>query len=308
MKKLSALLISLLVLVCSAADAFADGDTASLTLRPQQPQTETGQKITMQLTVEQCSHPLIGCLLYLELAEGYQLDAIRSGADIETSELSYSCDGAQLILMYLDNEVGSSPAPSGAVLAEIVLAAAKPGEGAPLRCTETDVVGGSTGGNVQLETSVSVGSVQVTGQPVDQPVQQPFYVEAGGDKQPLQEQPSAGAGSAGTAQGDPAASSEDTGTQSVPSANFGSAGAQSGSAVPEEPPAGDSRAANAPAAAPADSGPAEQTPDADGQAAHTAPWPWIAGGGLLALAAAAAAAVYGKTRRARKDTPRPPKP
>lgn len=182
----------LLIALASGFAVFAEGGTiTSLTLQPKQTQLKTGQVLEMLLIVEQTDLPVVGCALQFTLMDGYQFDSLQAGPDIEASELSYSFDGSSIVLLYMDDDLGSSPAGAGAQLAVISLAAVSACETEPLSCTMADVVGGDFNETVQMEADIAVGTAIVTGQEVARPTPLPHYVEAGGEEQPMPEQPAA---------------------------------------------------------------------------------------------------------------------
>lgn len=187
--RVTAVFLLLIVLAASFAVFAEGGSMTSLTLQPRQAQLETGQLLDMVLAVEQTDLPVVGCALHLTLTDSYQFDSIKAGSDIEKSELSYSYDGSEIILLYMDDDLGGSPAGAGAQIAVISLAAVAACETAPLSCTLADVAGGDLDETVQMEADVSVGTAVVTGQQTARPAPPPHYVEAGGEEQPMAEHP-----------------------------------------------------------------------------------------------------------------------
>ncbi len=171
--------------VWSALPAAAANGTAQLLFQPQQTEVQTGQTVTLSVTVEQCTLPLAGARLTMTFADGYQFDSVQAGSGIAESELSYSYLGDRMVLLYLDDGNGAAPIPAGTEWAQVTVKALKESSGPPLLCAEKETVGAQGNDVLQLDTEVIVGSVTVTGTAVVEPTPVPHYSEAGAEKQEL---------------------------------------------------------------------------------------------------------------------------
>lgn len=268
-------LLGMLIILTNIWFVFAeDGTQTGLTLQPQQDTVETGRTVELTLTVEQTDQPLVGCMLQFTAADGYQFDSLRAGPDIQASELSYSFDGEIIVLLYIDNDLGNSPAGEGSRLAVISLTAVEETEAAPLVCTATDVVGGNLQQTTHMDVTVSAGMVKVTGPAVQLPAPTPHYAEEGGEPQPMPEQP---AQNLATPELPPAAGDE-------PAQEIQVDGGQNweASAKPSDP-----EPAAWEAGSPASQAVAETQQEETVQT-QKALWPWL----IAALAAAAAAVIW----------------
>lgn len=178
-KILSGWLVSVIALSVMCLCAFAEESSAVLRLKSSETKVKTGDTVKLTVIVEQTDQPLLGVLLDLEMAEGFQFSDVVPGKDIETNELSYHFTGSELIVVYMDNDVGGSAARQGAELMEIRLTAVSPVSGQPLNCLQTDVVGGTRTTDIQMAASLEMDSVTAKGEEVVTEAPQPIFVEEG---------------------------------------------------------------------------------------------------------------------------------
>ena len=212
-----------LCLFCALPARGAEG-TAAIDFSPLSAEVGTGETVTLSVTVKECSLPVAGAGLTLEVADAYRFSSAQAGSGIRPSEFSYSYSGSQLILLYIDDDVGDTPAGAGAELAQITLTAAAESADAPLRCTKTDVAAAVGDDYTALDTAVSFGALRAVGEPVAAATPEPHYVE---ESQPPQALPD-GADLGGDAAGGNAAAGDTAGND---------AGNDAGGTVPPATPA-----------------------------------------------------------------------
>lgn len=169
-KQIPALLAGTALLLCGALPASAAETAVSYEAVPQQEQVSTGDTVEISIRCTEAELDPSGVSLTLQVADGYAFSDAAAGGDIQGGEFSYSYRDGRLILLYLDNAGGDSPVTPGQELATVTLVAGQAGSGAPLNCLEVDsaAVDGS-GRVVSQEGSLDVGSLTVSGQPVDLP-------------------------------------------------------------------------------------------------------------------------------------------
>lgn len=179
-KHMLAVLTAAAILTVSALPVAAAGETAQFDATPDTTQISTGDTVTLSVRCTQADLDPAAAVLTFAVGENYVFTEARTGADISLGELSYSYQNGQLVLLYLDNAGGGSPLAAGGEMATITLQAASAAEGEPMTCTETDVSAvGADGNAISLQGSTQVGSVTVTGDPVEVMTPAPVVVDEG---------------------------------------------------------------------------------------------------------------------------------
>lgn len=85
----------------------------------------------------------------------------------------------EIIAVYMDNDVGGSAAGQGTEILTLDLVAVSPTAAEPITFLSTDVVGGTTTTDIQMDASATADQVNVTGVTVEIPTSEPVLVEDG---------------------------------------------------------------------------------------------------------------------------------
>ena len=115
----------------------------------------------------------------MRIADGFQFSSLSAGSGIEQSELSYNYIEGEIIAVYMDNDVGGSAAGQGTEILTLDLVAVSPTAAEPVTFLSTDVVGGTTTTDIQMDASATADQVNVTGVTVEIPTSEPVLVEDG---------------------------------------------------------------------------------------------------------------------------------
>lgn len=167
-----------LATVC-AFPVLASGNTTQLALHSNQTTVETGKTVQLSLTINATDQPILGASFDMRIADGFQFSSLSAGSGIEQSELSYNYIDGEIIAVYMDNDVGGSAAGQGTEILTLGLVAVSPTTAEPITFLSTDVVGGTTTTDIQMDASAMVDQVNVTGATVEIPTPKPVLVEDG---------------------------------------------------------------------------------------------------------------------------------
>ena len=162
-----------------AFPVLASGNTTQLALHSNQTTVETGKTVQLSLTINATDQPILGASFDMRIADGFQFSSLSAGSGIEQSELSYNYIDGEIIAVYMDNDVGGSAAGQGTEILTLDLVAVSPTTAGPITFLSTDVVGGTTTTDIQMDASAMVDQVNVTGATVEIPTPKPVLVEDG---------------------------------------------------------------------------------------------------------------------------------
>ena len=133
----------------------------------------------LSLTIDATDQPILGASFDMRIADGFQFSSLSAGSGIEQSELSYNYIEGEIIAVYMDNDVGGSAAGQGTEILTLDLVAVSPTAAEPVTFLSTDVVGGTTTTDIQMDASATADQVNVTGATVEIPTSEPVLVEDG---------------------------------------------------------------------------------------------------------------------------------
>lgn len=133
----------------------------------------------LSLTIDATDQPILGASFDMRIADGFQFSSLSAGSGIEQSELSYNYIEGEIIAVYMDNDVGGSAAGQGTEILTLDLVAVSPTAAEPVTFLSTDVVGGTTTTDIQMDASATADQVNVTGVTVEIPTSEPVLVEDG---------------------------------------------------------------------------------------------------------------------------------
>lgn len=167
-----------LATVC-AFPALASGNTTQLAIHSNQTTVETGKTVQLSLTIDATDQPILGASFDMRIADGFQFSSLSAGSGIEQSELSYNYIEGEIIAVYMDNDAGGSAAGQGTEILTLDLVAVSPTAAEPVTFLSTDVVGGTTTTDIQMDASATADQVNVTGVTVEIPTPEPVLVEDG---------------------------------------------------------------------------------------------------------------------------------